>query len=106
MTDQEKEKKDLLNKLKKGWTLHLWRNTTPHNIWLESPKGKSDYHLDVREDRGLFMWLREHCSLRRKEGVVQYPASYARMFRPADNGLAAEEIWEYDESKDDKSKSA
>lgn len=94
------EEKKLLTKLKKGWTLHLWRNSSPHNMWLESPRGKSDYHLDSREDWQLFRDLKARCRLRSKEGTVQYAGMFGRMFRPKDEGLAMHEIWEFDPDKE------
>jgi hypothetical protein len=105
----EQEKKDevrlakrltkLRAKLKKGWTLQLWRNTTPHNMWLESANGKSTYNLDG-DERVLFRELKKHCKLKEKKGTVQYPAMFSRRFHPSDEGQAQHEIWEYDPKKD------
>lgn len=88
---------DLLQKLRDGWTLQIWRNTTPHNVWLEGPD--DEIHLEGK-DRQLFKTLRERCKLQKKEGVVQYPAMFGRIFQPTDEGMAAHEIWEYDPSKE------
>lgn len=83
----------LLRKLKNGWTLHIWRNSSPHNIWLSGPR--KELHFEGA-DRMWFGKLKKYCKLKSLEGTVTYPNTY---FRGSDAGQPIHEIWEFDPEK-------
>lgn len=46
-----------LDLLKQGWTLNVWRMTTPWNYWIESPSGEQE-----ELDRLDYLDLRRYCT--------------------------------------------
>jgi hypothetical protein len=81
------EVKRLLKKIKAGWTMHIWRSTTPSNYWMESPKRRKEIQLDVVT----FARLRKY---------VEPIESIGRVFAPSflfssQNGMSEHEVFAY-----------
>ena len=80
--------RDLLKKFKAGWTLHLWRGTTPSNHWMESPKGRKEVQIDGTDSN----FLRRTAKVAVENGTVYAPG----IFFTSQNGLPEHTIFVYE----------
>lgn len=78
---KEKVGQKAFNALSKGAVLNCWRNSSPHNWWVEDSKGKMLWHSDGWGDvPNLILFQKVSDSSQR----VSYGASF---FRGADDGM-------------------
>jgi len=78
----------LFKKFKAGWTLHLWRGTTPSNHWMESPKGRKEVQIDGTDSN----FLRRTAKVVEEKGTVFAPG----IFFSGQNGLPEHMIFAYE----------
>lgn len=89
----KKKKEEMINvigeeafdALLKGSTLNVWRNSTPHNRWINSPNGKGNYlwHSEKYERPDMSLFEEAYKSSQ----TVSYGGSF---FRGGDEGMSQE----------------
>jgi len=93
---QEREKQHCIRLLKKGGKLHCWRDSSPHNWWIEPPKyykkGWFIYHWEGAP--GFIQSLKTICKKENDsdQKVIQYWGS--------DSGMSCHSIWVYDQTEE------
>ena len=80
-----------------GAKLRTWRNSSPHNWWLEAPSGTMLYHWpDGGRPEPIFQAMGTSVDCSNGEKVT-----YGGFMRGADEGLPRSQTWVYDKQKAD-----
>lgn len=69
--------KDNVKRLREGWTLHCWRNSSPHNWWLQPPRGVDDDEVNLDRTQIRFDFF--YKSYNSKKRVISYWGSDSGM---------------------------
>jgi len=82
-----------IRRLKQGWELHVWRMSSPHNVWIEGRRGNSTEYFD-RGDIGwdLVNYVKQHEHFFRYDSVKRVP-EYRLISRGSDCGQPQHTIW-------------
>ena len=89
-TKEEELFADALRKFKQGWTLNVWRSSSPHNRWLEAPKNSRAKCTELHFNGGsMYTRLRQVSKPLSSTGTVNYHGP----FKLGDHGMPEWEVF-------------